>query len=137
MLISKLERIEEAPAAGRLLAYTRKRVFFRDYTSLDEVRQILAADEILEIHLFDDDKEYRALATESARYPKSVIEHVAEFVPGEKDAGVEPTHLYGDVYLEECQLEREEGTMLVMNRIDYDKNGMIRIDDYRLVMGGR
>ena len=62
---------------------------------------------------------------------------MAEFTAGEKDADMGATHLYGDVYLEECQLEREKGTIKVMNHIDYDENGMIRIDDYRLVMGGK
>ena len=124
MKIDDLKQIGRAPQKGSHLLYTRKKVLFGEYHSLDEFRSGLEGEELLEVHLFDDTSEYRAITTESPRYPDGVIEWVADF----EDDGM-------NVYKETCLLENN-GKLTVLNHISYDPdNGMASIDDYRLVRG--
>lgn len=130
----KLKKLNEAPAAGQYLIYTRKAVLFAAYTSMAEVDAILqkhTENEILEIHLFDDEKEYRAVASSSKRYPEGVIEYVSEIADTDE----------AEIYVDHTLLDPDAATsgqkiLNVLNHISYGENGMISIDDYRLVMGG-
>ena len=97
MTFTNLKRIHEAPKSGQLLAYTRKKVYFQPYDSLSEVKELLQNETLLELHLFDRDKEYRAIMTRSRRFKNSntepttkdgcrvygIIETIADF--SEKD----------------------------------------------------
>lgn len=123
-----LKRVTEAPKRGQMLAYTRTQVIFQSYADLDEVKQILEDAEILELHLFDDGKEYRSIASRSPRFKDGVIETV---VNGEADNE-------NNIYSETVASEEEYGTAItVLNHIHYDeKSGMADIDNYRLKMGG-
>lgn len=132
MLINKLNKMDSAPQTGYMLAYTRKEVLFEPYYSIQEVSERLAAEDVVELHLFDNDREYRAVVTESSRFEGGVIEYIADFKLTEGSA---PHKLIGDVYREDCTLEHGEGKLTVFNHIRYE-NGMIIVDDYRLVMGG-
>lgn len=137
MLITDLQRINEAPDNGQLLAYTRKEVVFNAYKTVEDVKKMLSSSEVLEIHMFDDTKEYRALSTDSARYSAGFIEHIAEFDCAQAEY-VGGSHLNGDVYVETClTIDSENEIVNVLNHISYDENGMVIIDDYRLVMGGK
>lgn len=130
----KLKKLNEAPAAGQYLIYTRKAVLFAAYTSMAEVDAILqkhSENGILEIHLFDDKKEYRAVASSSKRYPEGVIEYVSEIADTDE----------AEIYVDHTLLDPDAATsgqkiLNVLNHISYGENGMISIDDYRLVMGG-
>lgn len=125
MRLQDLERMKEAPSCGQLLAYTRKKVLFQQYVNTDELESILGEEELLELHLFDVQKEYRCIASGSRRFPSGVIEAVIDFP--EKDEG--------SVYREEVLLEDRKGTITVLNHIAYnDKNGMAYVDNYRLRM---
>lgn len=77
---------------------------------------------ILELHLFDDKKEYRSITSESSRHKDGVIEHVADFAYDE------------DTVYKETPVLEKGGTITVLNHLSYDKNGMASIDDYRLTM---
>lgn len=136
MLISNLNEInEKAPSSGQLLAYTREKVYFEPYSSLNEVKEQLGSSDLLEIHLFDQAREYRAISTESSRYENGFIEHVAAFEVGKAKNSVD--NLRGDVYVENCFPEKGQEKISVLSLLDYDeKSGMISIADYRLVMGG-
>lgn len=134
MLIAELKDIGSAPASGQMLAYTRKKVIFEPYFSHDEVREKLSGEELLEIHLFDNNKEYRAISTESRRYEDGYIHHIADFPYVESQN--KKSNISGDVYKEECFLESGKGRLSVLSHLGSDKNGMIVVDDYRLVMGG-
>ena len=123
MNIDNLKRLEEAPERGQILAYTRREVLFHSYESLESIREELQDKTILEMHLFDENKEYRCIATESKCFPKGVIEYIAEFSDD------------SDVYKEKTLVEKgyDTDTLTVMNHIRYEKsNGMAVIDDYRL-----
>ncbi len=140
MMITELNIRDKAPASGSLLAYSRKEVFFKEYSSFEEAESIVDGIELLEIHLFDDEREYRAVVSESNRFPYGYAEHIADFTKGDAfhiDNNDKHTHIYGDVYVEKCRLEESSAVLTVLNHISYDNNGMITIDDYRLVPGGK
>lgn len=122
MHLSDLQITSQAPASGQMLAYLRKAVIFQPYASLDQVREILGQDDILELHLFNCEKEYRCISSESKRNQNGVIEHVAEF-----------KYDTNTVYTERPFLE-SGGKITVLNHLSYDGNGMAAIDDYRLMM---
>lgn len=133
MKYSDLHIEEKAPHRGQLLVYTRTKVLFEKYADLNEVKNLLAGKELLEVHLFDKNKEYRAVATRGKRKFKDcnngVIEHEAEFENDEMR-----------VYKENVLLDNKYktyGSITVLNHIDYDENGMAKFDDYRLVMEGQ
>lgn len=125
MRLQDLGRMKEAPLCGQLLAYTRKRVLFQQYGNTDELKSILGEEELLELHLFDAQKEYRCIASGSRRFPSGVIEAVIDFP--EKDET--------SVFKEEVPLEDKKGIITVLNHIAYnEKNGMAYVDNYRLRM---
>lgn len=126
MKYTDLTRVMEAPECGQMLAYTREKVIFHPYSNLEEVGQVLADTEILELHLFDGEKEYRSIVSRSPRFEDGKIETVAEFSADRES----------DVYKETMMLEKEFGVKItVLNHIHYNEhNGMADIDNYRLRM---
>lgn len=129
MKIDELNLRESAPSKGQMLVYTRQNVEFKSYNSLDEVEKGFIDSELLEIHLFDDEKEYRAISSTSYRFKeKGFIECV---VSDEK-------HIGDEVYMESVVTENEYNNIpiTVINYVTFDERGMAKINDYRLKMGG-
>lgn len=134
-----LEKKGEAPKQGWLLAYTREKVSFHSYDDIGEVEEELSGAELLELHLFNQEKEYRCLATRSKRFPKGKIETVEDF-----------TGLESAIYAERIRLSKSMGGggITVLNHIRYnekngseeneneeeEENGMAIIDNYRLTI---
>lgn len=132
MKVNELKEMrEKAPATGQLLAYTRENIVFESYSSPDEADEFLKDKEILELHLFDQKKEYRAISS-MKRGKQNVIEYMADF-PYEKNSVYKE-----EVYLEKTCLEKAGGntTVTILNHISYGSTGMAAIDDYRMVLGG-
>lgn len=127
MRYADLKRKAEAPEHGQMLAYMRKQVIFKPYSNQSEVGLELEDSDILELHLFDEEKEYRAIASRSPRFQDGVIETVADFAEEEENK----------IYRESVVTEKEFGAVItILNHIHYDeKNGMADIDNYRLRMG--
>ena len=130
MELNALKRLQEAPSTGMLLAYTREQVIFEPYDSLETIDERIGNSPLLELHLFDADREYRAIHTQSKRkkigkkeIENQCIEHVADF-PSTDDAFV-----YKDV-----SVTYDGKTITVLNRIEYDESGMAKITDVRLAM---
>lgn len=127
-----LKRKKEAPSKGWILAYTRKEVLFHPYKSYKELEQELAGIDLLEMHLFDKEKEYRCLLTRSKRFPDGVIETVENFEFKEENQK--------DVYQEEILIpeillskDKNVQKITVLNHISYnEENGMATVDNYRL-----
>lgn len=121
---NNLERIGEAPGRGMVLLYLRTEVIFKPYDSLLQVKERVADNDILEMHLFDDQKEYRALVSESPRFKEKngCIEWIAKFDTK-------------GCYCDETIIEEDDSQMTVVNHINFNEVGMAEIDDYRLVMG--
>ena len=126
MKLQDLKRIEEAPRQGNLLVYTRQEVLLQRYEDRQNLEAILSEKELLELHLFDAQKEYRCIVSESRRFcdVNGIIEAVIDFP--EKDDN--------SVYREEVLLEDSDGTITVLNHIAYKENGMAYVDNYRLQM---
>lgn len=117
----KLNKIKDAPKSGWMLLYLRNQVKFQPYSSVQEVEDMTGEQEILELHLFDKSKEYRAISTESKRFKDGVIEHIADFADDENR-----------VYRQKTLLE-DGSALTVLNLLRFDERGMAVIDDYRLV----
>lgn len=123
MKINELKKISEAPQKGWMLVSTRKKVIFEPYENLNDITERFQNTDLLEMHLFDDQREYRVLS--SVHGP---VEWIADF-----DV-TDPENTYQeDMYLEAPYKGKK---LIVYNHIHYDENGMIQIDDYRLSMGG-
>ncbi len=119
MKITDLCRIEEAPDRGYVLAYTRKKVIDHAYDKREDICRELQNEELLELHLFDADKEYRAVRSESHRFKDGFKECLADF----KDS----------VYTAKSFLEGGNAVISTICHIAYDPdNGMAYIDNYRL-----
>lgn len=121
---------EHAPHSGQLLAYTRTQVLFEEYKDLNKVKELLEGKNILELHLFDKDKEYRAVATRGKRKfndcNDKIIEYEAKFTYNEEE-----------VYKETILLDKKYNnyrSITVLNHIKYGELGIAKFDDYRLVM---
>lgn len=130
MKYSDLNIEEKAPHSGQLLAYTRTQVLFEKYTDLNKAKELLDGQELLEVHMFNKEKEYRAVATKGKRKfdgcNDGVIEHEAKFENDDMK-----------VYKENVLLDnkyKNYGSITVLNHIDYDELGMAKFDDYRLIM---
>lgn len=126
MKIQDLKRIAEAPEHGQLMAYTRTEILFHPYGNKEEVVKELENENLLELHLFDQNKEYRCIVTESRRYPDGVIEYVSDFPDLEDQSVFREKILTGHGYSPDY--------ITVLNHVTYnEKNGMAEIDDYRLI----
>jgi len=134
MGLEKLKNINDAPCAGHVLAYFRRAgILFEKYDTLEGVLAKIDAtilekdDTLLELHLFDAEKEYRCIKTEA----KSRLEDYIEYLAGFKEEAA-------SVYAEEVELEKHmPGQLVVLNHITYQEdNGMAVVDDYRLQMKG-
>lgn len=138
-LLAKSKVISKAPDEGYLLIYTRKQVYFEKYTSFNNVEDRFKGVDLLEIHLFDEKKEYRALTTESKRFEEGFVDHFTDFY----SESVDEKKMNPYLYIEELELEKSKQKidiipikerLKVLNKISYDENGMIIVDDYRFVM---
>lgn len=127
MNIADCSRIKEAPEAGWMLVYTRFEVIFEPYDSRELAQERLKGYEILEVHLFDRNTEYRCLESRSPRFDGRA-ETVADFPDDE------------NVYRESVLLEKpwEDRRLIILNHISYGNDSkddvMGHIDNYRLVM---
>lgn len=130
-----IEDVCKAPDRGVFLAYTREQVLFLPYEKKEEVVSRLDGEELLELHMFDNRKEYRMLESKGARYAKGAEKGVI-------CAEVELTELgEEEVFCEEVLLEKggafvgnKIDSIRVLNRVSYDENGMATIVNYQLVL---
>lgn len=118
---------KEAPSCGCFLAYTRDKLLFQQYAALEEVQAVLDEKDLLELHLFDSDKEYRAVKTASKRYPMGIIET--------KVIDDKEKTQYCETVLVEPSLRKDAVDKIrVINEVSYDEIGMLTITNYRLAM---
>ena len=118
-----LEKIKNAPSTGYILAYCKKGVLFRIYDdTVNNFRepQDWEDGELLELHIFNEKKEYRAVFSEERqKYIEAIIQE-------QNDEGVE------FVKVENMFLKNSSKKLKVVNYITYDENDMIVINNYRL-----
>lgn len=130
-----LKRTGEAPENGWMLAYLRKEVLFIKYGSRGEVKGKIGSEDLLELHLFDKKKEYRCIASQSKRYKDGFVETVADFDEKTESTYSDDIYLEKNLYLEKDFQGLGEKIQL-LNHLKYDENGMLEVDNYRLVMKG-
>lgn len=122
-----LEKIAEAPEKGHILAYLRNEVKFEEYDSRNEIikrMETLASEKnLLELHLFDENKEYRAILS---REEKGYIEHIADFADEEDTT-------YKEEWISDAG---ENKNITIINRITFDAQGIAQISDYRMMVKG-
>lgn len=141
MRFTDLKRIYEkspegAPEQGQLLIYARDKVMFQGYTSLEEVEKLCSGKDLLEVHLFDGEKEYRALSSTSNMAEKTggVIEFTAAFPFDEENVFMEKQLLEMDA--RNPRTGTEDAFLCILNHISYNASGLAYVDNYRMVMGG-
>lgn len=144
MQIDKLIKIEDAPSTGYILAYTRKqKPVFRKYCSIEQIKSEYADEELLEIHLFNDNKEYRAISSTSNKNKNGFIECIVtdsmyKILRDESGNALSKGSSY-EVYEEITKLDEPfetTGWLKVCNYIEFNDRGMSKIIDYRLIYKG-
>lgn len=134
----ELKRLKEAPENGNLLAYFRKGIVYTSYQRTGDVIKAAGEewekhktdekDELLELHLFNDKREYRSIKTKSKNYIETVISDSHKGENAEKDM-----YLREDMYLEE-KYKKMGNKIRVINYIDYTLEGMLKVTNYRLAV---
>ena len=120
-------RLKRIPESGWILAYLRKMIVFEPYNSLGEIGNLFGDGELLELHLFDTENEYRAVKTRGSLSIQGG-DYIECTVPGVEDTDSE-------YYEEEVLLDQGKGTIFVRNYLKYSEEGMAYVYNYRLIMG--
>lgn len=142
MTIQNLKELEgSAPKMGYCLCYLRTAVKFFKYASLDEVKnQISDQAELLELHLFDSDTEYRALSTTSERFKEGYIEHLVSdpyYKSSDRSYGFYDVEALIDKGEDDHKYKELPGTIKLRNYYKYNESDALMIIDYRLFMEDR
>lgn len=117
--------IEGAPQKGTVYATFIDKVVFRKYRSLKEIEELVKEDRMLELHLFDNEKEYRVLKTRKRGIQTYVI----------SDACIHDDIYEEEIYVSADNVDKQTNLsekICVVNYIQYDQNDMIHIVNYRL-----
>ena len=115
--------LSKAPEKGTFYAVLRDRIVFQTYDSLAEAEAIAGDDKLLELHLFDTEKEYRAVRTRMGGFQETVIDEEWQDTYEEK------------IYVLGSDVDKTEGLknqVIVVNQITYNKDDMLNIRNYRL-----
>ena len=118
-----LEHIElkKVPNEGYLLACFRLELVFSYQSGIQELLEKKGLENLLELHVFNEKEEYRLLRTEKGKW----IEVTVSDEKMQKEKKVECVKI-------ERKYEDVMKYLNVINYIDYNENGMISINQYRL-----
>ena len=123
-----LEQIElqKVPDEGYMLACFRSdKLVFIYQSGIQQFLEQKGLENLLELHVFDEKEEYRLLRTGTGKW--------IEITVSDKEVQKEKK-------VECVKVEKKYKTTMkylnVINYIDYDKNGMISINQYRLAPVG-
>lgn len=117
--MSMFEKFNEAPEKGIVYAlYSDRAVVFKKYNSLSE--KDYESDSLLELHLFDDKKEYR--------YVKAKNKPIEVVIDDSID--------HADTYEEKIDVDENMNSEIkkikAVNYIDYTEDDLLTIKNYRL-----
>lgn len=145
-----LKEIDKAPLKGRALIYFRTRLYYGSFTREEirielnrkEEKEILLLDgeqkqdTILELHLFDKEKEYRMVYSQArGEYLEYVISDDLNKV--EEKNGKSPDKEDSNFQIcEECYLlpEYDDEKIGIMNYMQFNEEDMLSLVNYRLYM---
>lgn len=144
MQINNLKILNDAPEYGCALVYTRReKPNFKEYSSIEQIKQEFANKEILEIHLFNSEKEYRAISSTSHKHAgRGCVECIVtdeEYGIVRDNGNIISKDSNYKVYEETTKISQDcemEGWLKVCNYVAFDDRGMSQVVDYRLIMGG-
>lgn len=113
-----ITKINEAPDSGIMYALYVDRVVYKDYHKEDLLNDSTLEDKLLELHLFDENKEYRLIKARNKDI-ECVIEDSSD---------------YDDKY-EETIFVGNNKKITVINYIKYDEDDLLHFVNYRLKKG--
>ncbi len=117
--------MDNAPQTGTIYATFIDKMVYEKYTSLSEIEKYLTEEGLLELHLFDREKELRFLKTRNRGIQRLEITEDASY-----DDKYEET-----MYVSGYQVDKPDKLaekITVVNYIRYDENDMLKIVNYRL-----
>lgn len=120
----KIIDLAKAPDRGIWYAVYTDRIEYMDYEKSETV--ILADNNLLELHIFDDTKEFRVIR----RRDQSLIEKIVSDAGCASEDTYEETIYVNRKGIDHASPSREQVT--VVNYIEYDANDLLKISNYRL-----
>lgn len=119
--------LKKAPEKGMMYALYIDRVVYEPYTSIPSIEE----KDLLEVHLFDEEKEYRFIKRRNQKPIDEVISD--ELVLGKK--ATKENSYEEEIFTLKDKMEKLEDTthrIKVVNYISYDENDLLTIENYRL-----
>lgn len=120
----KIIDLTKAPDRGIWYAVYTDRIEYTDYEKNETT--ILADNKLLELHIFDDTREFRVIR----RRDQSLIEKIIFDVECASEDTYEETIYVNRKGIDNASLSKEQVT--VVNYIEYDDNDLLKISNYRL-----
>lgn len=117
--------LSNIPEQGILYALYTDKVKYEKYKKEELLEDPYLAEKLLELHLFDDTREYRYIKTRRGEMETLISDETAE---------------HQDIYTEKIltlgnkkeKPDKDSGFVEVVNYITYDENDLMRIGNYRL-----
>lgn len=128
MNTEKVDLVQEikkngAPESGMMYAVYQNEIKYEAYSSLREIlERENPAEGLLELHLFDEHKEYRYIKKRNGFISKLI---------SDDDSGSGEESTYEELIYTEDNKGRE-GRVSVVNYITFDEDDLMRIEKYRL-----
>ena len=117
--------LDNVPQRGTIYATFIDRMVYEKYEKLSDIEQYLVEDRLLELHLFDKEKELRFLKTREKGILRFEISDDAEY----DDTYEECLYVSADNVDKQDNLSEK---IVVVNYIKYDENDMLHMVNYRL-----
>lgn len=117
-----IKRIKEqqAPKSGTMYAVYQTHIEYKTYNSLqDMINQENWTDGLLELHLFDKEKEYRYIQKREGFISIIIDDSKKNFS-------------YDDIYEEHIYVKDSNRQVAVVNYITFDEDDLMQIENYRL-----
>ena len=117
--------LSNIPEQGTLYALYTDKVKYEKYRKEELLEDPHLAEKLLELHLFDDTREYRYIKTRRGEMETLI-----------SDGTVEHQDIYTEKILtlgnKKEKPDKDSGFVEVVNYITYDENDLMRIGNYRL-----
>lgn len=117
--------LSNIPEQGILYALYTDKVKYEKYKKEELLEDLYLAEKLLELHLFDDTREYRYIKTRRGEMETLISDETVE---------------HQDIYTEKIltlgnkkeKPDKDSGFVEVVNYITYDEDDLMRIGNYRL-----
>lgn len=132
--MDKLNKLIEAPKKGQLFLATRYKIYYQPFYGEEELEKLLEdckEEDLLELHIFDHEKEYRCIRKKNGFLECVVSDENQNLFDDKYEETVYTIKATNDDCGQQCRVK-------VVNYIKYQDRGMIKFVNYRLstVEGG-